>query len=116
VLETRHACDQGDGLTGYTWTEQDLREGGAQVLKDPYNNLELTTEWLKIPGGNHGGSWAARIKGRPLDPSKRYSRLTHSPTITKSSAKISRNSLIFYAGLEGLGGIDLENEEQENVG
>ncbi|CCO28040.1 mannosyl-oligosaccharide glucosidase [Rhizoctonia solani AG-1 IB] len=97
LTKTRHACDQGDGLTGYTWTEQDLREGGAQVLKDPYNNLELTTEWLKIPGGNHGGSWAARIKGRPLDPTK-----------------ISRNSLIFYAGLEGLGGIDLENEEQEN--
>ncbi|CAE6460436.1 unnamed protein product [Rhizoctonia solani] len=97
LTKTRHACDQGDGLAGYTWTEQDLREGGVQVLKDPYNNLELTTEWLKVPGGNHGGSWAARIKGKPLDPTK-----------------ISRNSLIFYAGLEGLGGIDLENEEQEN--
>ncbi|QRW27438.1 glycoside hydrolase family 63 protein [Rhizoctonia solani] len=97
LTKTRHACDQGDGLAGYTWTEQDLREGGVQVLKDPYNNLELTTEWLKVPGGSHGGSWAARIKGKPLD-----------------STKISRNSLIFYAGLEGLGGIDLENEEQEN--
>jgi mannosyl-oligosaccharide glucosidase len=44
-----------------------MREGAVQVLKDPLNNLELTTEWLKIPGGDHGGSWAARISGKPLD-------------------------------------------------
>jgi hypothetical protein len=27
----------------------------------------------------------------------------------------SRNSIIWYHGLEGLGGIDLENDEDENV-
>ncbi|EUC62183.1 mannosyl-oligosaccharide glucosidase [Rhizoctonia solani AG-3 Rhs1AP] len=97
LTKTRHSCEQGDELSGYTWTEHDMREGGVQVLKDPYNNLELTTEWLKVPGGSHGGSWAARIKGKPLDPTK-----------------ISRNSLIFYVGLEGLGGLDLETEEQED--
>ncbi|CAE7193650.1 unnamed protein product [Rhizoctonia solani] len=97
LTKTRHSCEQGDELGGYTWTEHDMREGGVQVLKDPYNNLELTTEWLKVPGGSHGGSWAARIKGKPLDPTK-----------------ISRNSIIFYAGLEGSGGIDLETEEQED--
>lgn len=47
-----------------------MREGAVQVLKDPTNNLELTTEWLKIPGGNHGGSWAARISGKQLDLSE----------------------------------------------
>ncbi|KAB5596477.1 Mannosyl-oligosaccharide glucosidase [Ceratobasidium theobromae] len=97
LIKTRHACDQGDGLTGYTWTEHDLREGGVQVLKDLPNNLELTTEWLKFPGGKHGGSWAARIKGKPLDPNQ-----------------VSRNSLIFYVGLEGLGGVNLETEERED--
>ncbi|CAE6490183.1 unnamed protein product [Rhizoctonia solani] len=76
LTKTRHACEQGDELGGYTWTEHDMREGAIQVLKDPYNNLELTTEWL--------------IQGPP-------------------------NSLIFYAGLEGLGGIDLETEEQEDL-
>ena len=66
-LETRHACDQGDGLDGYTWTTYDAREGGVQEVKDSKNNVKLTTEFLKVPGGQHGGSWAARIKGEPLD-------------------------------------------------
>ena len=69
VQETRHACDQGDGLDGYTWTTYDAREGGIQVIKDSRNNVKLTTEFLKVPGGQHGGSWAARIKGEPLQES-----------------------------------------------
>lgn len=39
-----------------------------QILKDPRNNVHVMTELLKVPGGEHGGSWAARIKGRPLNP------------------------------------------------
>jgi Glycosyl hydrolase family 63 N-terminal domain len=66
--EARHACDQGDGLDSYTWTEYDAREGGIQVLKDSKNNVEITTEFLKIAGGDHGGSWAVRIKGTPINP------------------------------------------------
>ena len=65
-IETRHACEQGDELKGYTWTEHDVRYGGIQVLNDTLNNVQITTEWLKEPGGDNGGSWAARIKGRPL--------------------------------------------------
>lgn len=64
--ETRHQCDQGDGLDSYTWTAHDPREGGVQVLKDSKNNVEITIEWLKVTGGNNGGSWAARIKGAPI--------------------------------------------------
>lgn len=67
-IEARHACDQGDGLYSYTWTEYDARDGGVQVIKDSANNVQLTTEFLKVPGGSHGGSWAARIKGKPMDP------------------------------------------------
>jgi len=63
---TRHACDQGDNLQGYTWTEYDSREGGVQVINDLANNVQITTEFLKIPGGDHGGSWAVRIKGKPM--------------------------------------------------
>ena len=65
-LEPRHQCDQGDGLDTYTWTSHDPREGGVQVLKDGKNNAEITIEWLKVAGGYHGGSWAARVKGTPM--------------------------------------------------
>ncbi|KAK7466923.1 Processing alpha glucosidase I [Stygiomarasmius scandens] len=93
----RHACDQGDQLQSYTWTTYDAREGGVQVIKDGLNNIEITTEFLKVAGGDHGGSWAARIKGKPLN-----------------AAYPSRSSMIFYFGLEGLGGLDMETDEEEN--
>lgn len=76
----RHACDQGDGLSGYTWTEHDPREGGVQVLNDPQNNVKVTTELLKVQGGEHGGSWAARIKGEPLKPGKHQNVLSFPDT------------------------------------
>ncbi|KAF7304743.1 Mannosyl-oligosaccharide glucosidase [Mycena kentingensis (nom. inval.)] len=97
ISKTRHACDQGDGISSYTWTEYDTREGGVQVIKDGPNNVQITTEFLKVPGGNHGGSWAARIKGHPIDEDRP-----------------SRVSAIFYFGLEGLGGLDMDTEEDEN--
>jgi mannosyl-oligosaccharide glucosidase len=68
-VDVRHACDQGDGLDGYTWTEYDAKDGGVQVIKDTQNNVKITTEFLKVPGGEHGGSWAARVRGEPVDPS-----------------------------------------------
>lgn len=37
------------------------------MIKDGVNNVKLTTEFLKVAGGDHGGSWAARIKGEPID-------------------------------------------------
>ncbi|KAF8803526.1 glycoside hydrolase [Phlegmacium glaucopus] len=97
IQKPRHACDQGDNLDSYTWTEYDAREGGVQVIKDSLNNVKLTTEFLKVAGGDHGGSWAARIKGEPID-----------------QEKPSRISTIFYFGLEGLGGLDMETDEKDD--
>ncbi|KII88765.1 glycoside hydrolase family 63 protein [Plicaturopsis crispa FD-325 SS-3] len=97
ISKTRHACDQGDGLDSYTWTEYDAREGGVQVIKDGNNNVKIKTEFLKIAGGENGGSWGARISGEPIDPDK-----------------ASRTSVIFYLGLEGLGGVELDNDEDDN--
>ncbi|KAI0371740.1 glycoside hydrolase [Pilatotrama ljubarskyi] len=97
ITRMRHGCDQGDGLDSYTWTEYDAREGGEQVIKDGVNNVKITTQFLKVPGGEHGGSWAARIKGEPIN-----------------LGLPSRISPIFYIGLEGLGGLDMENVEDEN--
>lgn len=67
-VEPRHSCDQSDGLDSYTWTTYDPRQGGVQIIKDSPNNVEITTELLKVPGGKNGGSWAARIKGKPINP------------------------------------------------
>jgi hypothetical protein len=64
--DIRHDCKEGDQLDSYRWTEHDLRQGGVEVIKDSNNNAEIKIEWLKVPGGEHGGSWAARISGRPL--------------------------------------------------
>jgi hypothetical protein len=74
--EARHACDQGDGLDGYTWTQFDAREGGIQVLKDRENNVKVTTELLMVDGGEHGGSWAARIKGEPINEGSNISYMS----------------------------------------
>ena len=75
--ETRHQCDQGDGLDAYTWTAHDPREGGVEVLKDGKNNVEITIEWLKVLGGDHGGSWAARVKGVPMYSGARFAIQTY---------------------------------------
>ena len=118
LSETRHACDQGDGLDSYTWTEYDAREGGVQVIKDSFNNVQITTEFLKIPGGHHGGSWAARVKGEPMDPSMYCPEVKQKiiySSIALRTDRVSRVSTIFYMGLEGVGGLEMETDEEENV-
>lgn len=117
LLGVRHACDQGDGLDSYTWTEYDPREGGVQVIKDRKNNVQITTEFLKISGGEHGGSWAARIKGAPMNLRTCIFSQLDIPLETKCQAQVvpSRVSVIFYLGLEGLGGLEMETDEEEHV-
>ncbi|KAJ2933986.1 hypothetical protein H1R20_g3111, partial [Candolleomyces eurysporus] len=94
--KARHTCEQNE-LDSYTWTEFDAREGGVQVLKDGLNNVKITTELLKVAGGEHGGSWAARVRGEPLRPDEP-----------------SRISTIFYLGLEGTGGVEMETDEEDD--
>ncbi|KAM7218218.1 glycoside hydrolase [Rhypophila decipiens] len=59
----RYTCEQNEGMKGYGWDEFDTRRGGVQSIHDIENGIDLTTSFVKIPGGAHGGSWAARIKG-----------------------------------------------------
>ncbi|KND93480.1 putative mannosyl-oligosaccharide glucosidase [Tolypocladium ophioglossoides CBS 100239] len=54
-------------MRGYGWDEYDARNGGTQTIHDEGNKIDLTTSFVKLPGGNHGGSWAVRIKGRLRD-------------------------------------------------
>jgi mannosyl-oligosaccharide glucosidase len=88
--EARHACDQGDGLDSYTWTHFDPRQGGVQILQDSQNNVEITTELLKVPGGSHGGGWVARIKGAPINPSALF---CHDAPYSRHSLLILSNSV-----------------------
>jgi mannosyl-oligosaccharide glucosidase len=84
-------------MAGYGWEEYDVRNGGRQTIHDTGNALDLTIDFIKAPGGTHGGSWGARIKGVPREDA---------PVPLAST-------IIFYAGMEGLGSLDMTNEKNE---
>lgn len=83
----RHTCEQHAGMAGYGWEEYDTRHGGREVIHDAGNQIDLTIDFVKVPGGANGGSWAARITGKPRDDAPANLVTT----------------LLFYAGMEGLG-------------
>lgn len=89
----RHTCEQHEGMTGYGWDVYDVRYGGRQTIHDAGNSLDISTDFVKIPGGNHGGSWGVRIKGTPREDAP--SRLM--------------STVIFYAGMEGFGSLKVSN-------
>ncbi|EAW08719.1 mannosyl-oligosaccharide glucosidase [Aspergillus clavatus NRRL 1] len=92
----RHTCEQNEGMAGYGWDEYDIRKGGRQTIHDTGNSLDLTIDFVKVPGGQHGGSWAARVKGVPRDDAP-----PDQPT-----------SVVFYASLEGLGNLGVTTESE----
>lgn len=93
----RHTCEQHEGMAGYGWEEYDIRNGGRQVIHDAGNNLDLTIDFVKVPGGSHGGSWAARVSGTPREDAPE--RLV--------------TTMMFYAGMEGLGELAVMNEHDD---
>lgn len=93
----RHTCEQHEGMAGYGWDEYDVRTGGRQTIHDAGNMIDITTEFVKIPGGQHGGSWGVRIRGSPRDNAPEH-------LVT---------SMIFYAAMEGFGNLQVSNEEDE---
>lgn len=64
----RHSCAQSDKLDLYSWTSYDARTGCVQVISDPGNAVNLTLEFVKIPGRVE--DWSLRVKGVPLDDGK----------------------------------------------
>ncbi|KAI9314210.1 glycoside hydrolase [Dichotomocladium elegans] len=89
----RHACDQGDGIQGYGYQKHDGRTYAMQKINDAPSNIAITTEFIKIPGGEHGGDWGVRIHGIPVD--------NQHPSTT---------SIIYYFGLEGEGSMDITSQ------
>ena len=84
-------------MAGYGWDEYDVRSGGQQTIHDAGNSIDITTEFVKIPGGSNGGSWAFRIRGTPREDAPR--RLI--------------STILFYAGMEGFGSLSVRNEADE---
>ncbi|GAP91718.1 putative mannosyl-oligosaccharide glucosidase [Rosellinia necatrix] len=82
----RYTCEQNEDMAGYGWEEYDTRTGGIQTIHDAKNQIDLTTTFVKIPGGAHGGSWAARIKGEPRE----------------DAPEDLKTTVIFYLAAEGL--------------
>lgn len=95
----RHTCEQHE-LDGYGWDEYDVRSGGRQTIHDPANRIDITTEFIKFPGGEHGGSWGARIKG----------------TLREDSDPKQRTTVIWYNTLEGIGMLDAGISDEEETG
>ena len=84
-------------MAGYGWDEYDVRQGGRQTVHDAGNQLDLSTEFVKFPGGEHGGSWGVRIKGVPREDAPERLMTT----------------LIFYTSMEGLGRVGVSNEPSD---
>ncbi|KAK4193005.1 hypothetical protein QBC35DRAFT_161936 [Podospora australis] len=84
-------------MKGYGWDEYDTRNGGVQTIHDIENGVELTTSFVKIPGGAHGGSWAARIKGE----------------LSEGTPKDQKTTVILYVTQEGGGGLEAERGEND---
>jgi mannosyl-oligosaccharide glucosidase len=81
-------------MKGYGWDEYDARTGGTQTIYDDANGIDITTMFVKIPGGSNGGSWATRVRG----------------VVRKDAAPDLKTTVIFYAQLEGLGNLEVQNE------
>lgn len=61
----RHWCEQHDDLQ-YGWKEHDGRTFGIQDITDHVYNI--TTSFVKKPGGRRGGDWSAYINVTALVP------------------------------------------------
>ncbi|XP_064602223.1 mannosyl-oligosaccharide glucosidase-like isoform X2 [Liolophura sinensis] len=81
----RHWCDEGDHLTKYGWLKHDGANFGVQKIEDQY--FTMMTEFVKKPGGTHGGDWSARISVQSKDR----------PVVM---------SLMFYIALDGPGELE----------
>uniref|UniRef100_A0A8B9RZD9 Mannosyl-oligosaccharide glucosidase n=1 Tax=Accipiter nisus TaxID=211598 RepID=A0A8B9RZD9_9AVES len=88
----RHTCEQSDGLSRYGWLMHDGENFGVQEIRD--EGLFLKTEFVKRPGGEHGGDWSWRItawmevrgRSRGAAPDGRMARQPPSSHLSSSSS------------------------------
>jgi len=65
-LQLRYTCEQSDNLPKYGWQYHDGKTFGIQEIVD--EDFILTTEFIKLHGGTHGGDWTARFKAEARNP------------------------------------------------
>ncbi|KAL6849271.1 Processing alpha glucosidase I [Amphichorda felina] len=94
VPNLRYTCEQSEDIHGYGWDEYDARVGGVQSIHDEGNHIDITTSWVKIPGGAHGGSWAARIKGE----------------LQQGAPATTKTNIFYYIAQEGEGELAAEGQ------
>lgn len=58
----RHTSEQNDGVSRYGWLMHDGENFGVQEIRD--EGLVLRTEFVKQPGGDHGGDWSWRVTAK----------------------------------------------------
>ncbi|XP_058047980.1 mannosyl-oligosaccharide glucosidase isoform X1 [Ahaetulla prasina] len=84
-VRLRHTCEQSDGLPRYGWLLHDGTHFGVQEIQDL--GFSLQTEFVKRPGGQHGGDWSWRVTVRP----------------ERTGPKPPFISLLFYMATDGQG-------------
>ncbi|KAM9212058.1 mannosyl-oligosaccharide glucosidase [Dugong dugon] len=84
IPKLRHTCEQGDGVGPYGWEFHDGLSFGRQHIQD--GALKLTTEFVKRPGGQHGGDWSWRVTVEPQ---------------TSATSALPLVSLFFYVVTDG---------------
>ena len=86
--------NQGDNLKQFGWNKHDGVNFGIQTIID--RSVNITTSFVKTPGGTFGGDWSNRIDVKPLQNSKKSS----------SSADDMEIGLLYYVALDGGVGSD----------
>lgn len=81
-------------MAGYGWEEYDVRKGGRQIINDVGNQIDITTEFIKVPGGNHGGNWGLRIRGEPRE----------------DASEDLKTTVVLYTAMEGAFGPNITAE------
>ncbi|XP_064191214.1 mannosyl-oligosaccharide glucosidase isoform X1 [Anguilla rostrata] len=97
-VNLRHTCEQGDRLPSYGWLLHDGLGFGVQEIRD--SDFTLTTEFVKRPGGEHGGDWTWRVTA------KQHSSAAQPPVI----------SLMFYVATDTQGSLQAHVEERNRLG
>lgn len=64
-LPLRHSCEQDDNLSRYGWIAHDGLNFGIQDIMEKKFNLR--TEFVRRPGGDHGGDWTWRISAKAFN-------------------------------------------------
>ncbi|KAG0265379.1 Processing alpha glucosidase I [Actinomortierella ambigua] len=111
----RHGCEERDGFEKYGWLKHDGRQYGLQEIKDTRNNLDMTTQFLKVPGGEFGGSWGAKISGKPLREGEPmmvsflyYVGLDHEGNLRVESSKENANTIKIHGSGFDLGQYEMD--------